>query len=95
MISTPKHLCMYECFGWKPPQYAHVGLLVDNANQKLSKRMGAIDLERYQNDGALPEAILNYLALLGWRHRNAENMLDLQRLIKDVGPVLAITCIWN
>ena len=85
MNSTPKHLYMYECLGWKPPQYAHVGLLVDKDGQKLSKRTQAIDLKGYQKDGLLPEALLNYLALLGWRHRNAEDVLSLRRLVEDVG----------
>jgi glutamyl-tRNA synthetase len=68
LISTQTHIALYEAFGWKPPTFAHVGLLLDENNNKLSKREKRFDLRAMQNEGVLPEALCNYLALMGWKH---------------------------
>ncbi|KAI1638835.1 hypothetical protein F4809DRAFT_639118 [Biscogniauxia mediterranea] len=72
LISTPKHVALYEAFGWTPPKFAHVGLLVDVKGQKLSKRHGDTDISAWRERGILPVALLNYVMLLGWSHGRSE-----------------------
>ncbi|GAP86501.1 putative glutamyl-tRNA synthetase [Rosellinia necatrix] len=66
LISTPRHVALYNAFGWQVPQFAHVGLLVDQKKQKLSKRFGSFNLSSWKEKGILPIALLNYVLLLGW-----------------------------
>ncbi|KAI0976034.1 hypothetical protein F4678DRAFT_469111 [Xylaria arbuscula] len=66
LVSTPRHVALYNAFGWEPPQFAHVGLLVDQKKQKLSKRFGSFNLSSWKERGILPVALLNYVLLLGW-----------------------------
>ncbi|KAI0603261.1 hypothetical protein F4775DRAFT_532769 [Biscogniauxia sp. FL1348] len=72
LISTPKHVALYEAFGWTPPKFAHVGLLVDDKGQKLSKRHGDTDIASWRERGILPIALLNYVMLLGWSQGRGE-----------------------
>jgi len=64
--STPRQLLIFEALGAEPPQYAHLPLILGPDRAKLSKRHGAITVESFRDQGYLPEAMLNYLALLGW-----------------------------
>ena len=64
--STPKHVLLYEAFGWVPPVFAHLPLLLNADRSKLSKRQGDVAVEDYRKKGYLPEAITNFVALLGW-----------------------------
>jgi len=64
--STPKHIFLYKAFGWQEPEFAHIPLLLNKDRSKLSKRQGHVAVEEYINDGYLKEAILNFVALLGW-----------------------------
>ncbi len=64
--STPKHLLLYQAFGWEAPMFAHLPLLLNADRSKLSKRQGDVAVEDYKNKGYLPEAIVNFVALLGW-----------------------------
>lgn len=64
--STPKHVLLYEAFGWDVPQFAHLPLLLNPDRSKLSKRQGDVAVEDYLAKGYLPEALLNFVALLGW-----------------------------
>lgn len=67
LSSTPKHLALYEAFGWNPPKYIHIPLLTNLANdKKLSKRHGDLSVLELKNSGILPEALINFVALLGW-----------------------------
>ena len=66
LSSTPKHVLLYEYLGWEPPKFVHVPLIVDSNGKKLSKRFGDVSVESYRDKGYLPEAMLNFLALLGW-----------------------------
>ncbi|KUI56954.1 Glutamate--tRNA ligase [Cytospora mali] len=67
LISTPKHVELYNAFGWQPPNFAHVGLLVDQQRQKLSKRdIDNIGISVFRDTKVLPEALLNFSVLLGW-----------------------------
>ncbi len=64
--STPKRIILYQAFGWKPPTYAHVPLVLGPDGKKLSKRHGAVSVDEFRRQGYLPEAFFNFLALLGW-----------------------------
>ncbi len=66
LSSVPKHIILYEAFGWEPPVYAHTPLLRGKDGSKLGKRHGAQPALEYREQGYLPEALLNYLALQGW-----------------------------
>jgi len=64
--SAPKHFLLYEAFGWKPPVFVHVPLVMGEDGKKLSKRHGAVSVEDFRKQGYVPEAVFNFLALLGW-----------------------------
>jgi len=64
--STPKRIVLYNAFGWEIPQYAHVPLVTMPGGRKLAKREGATSIAEFREQGYLPEALLNFLALLGW-----------------------------
>jgi glutamyl-tRNA synthetase len=67
LASTPKHLLLYQAFGWNPPVFAHLpAVLGKDKSKKLSKRDGAKSILDYRDEGYLPDAIINFLALLGW-----------------------------
>lgn len=76
LTSTPKYVLLYDSFGWERPKYVHLPLLMgkneDGSVSKLSKRHGAVSFQDLVNDGYLPEAITNYIALLGWCPKNSE-----------------------
>ncbi|MDP3973424.1 MAG: glutamate--tRNA ligase [Candidatus Daviesbacteria bacterium] len=80
--STPKHLMLYQAFGWTPPQFAHLPVLVGADRAKLSKRHGAKGALEYKKDGYLKEAIINFLALLGWSHPEEKEIFSLEEMIK-------------
>jgi len=86
MSSTPKHLALYNAFNWQPPQFAHVGLLLDKGKQKLSKRSGSVHISEYREKGVFPEALLNFLALHGWSHSGSDSM-NLKELVENVGTL--------
>lgn len=64
--STPKHVLLYEFFGWEKPEFIHFPNVLGENHKKLSKRQGDVSVEDFKNKGYLPEAIFNFLALLGW-----------------------------
>ena len=76
LTSTPKYVLLYDAFGWERPTYVHLPLLMgkneDGSVSNLSKRHGAVSFQDLVADGYLPEAILNYIALLGWCPKNSE-----------------------
>ncbi|KAF2867723.1 hypothetical protein BDV95DRAFT_581617 [Massariosphaeria phaeospora] len=81
MPSTPKHIALYSAFGWTPPHFAHVGLLVDEQGNKLSKRNFDTDIAAFQEMDIFPETLTNFAALLGWSHSEKSDVLDLRRLV--------------
>lgn len=87
LSSTPKYNLLYEAFGWKVPKYIHLPLIMgkneDGSLSKLSKRHGSISFEDLVNDGYLPEAIVNYIALLGWCPSDNREMFSLDDLVKN------------
>ncbi len=70
--NTPRQINMLQALGATVPQYAHLSMILGDDGQKLSKRHGAVSVMQYHEDGYLPEAVLNYLARLGWSHGDAE-----------------------
>ena len=88
MPSTPKHMVLYNAFNWKPPTFAHVGLLQGPSRQKFSKRDSALNIRSYEEDGIFAEALLNYVALFGWSHQLGDDFLNLNDLINAVGSTL-------
>lgn len=70
--NTPKQLLVYAAMGAHPPQFGHVPLILDEQGRKMSKRFGDVAVGVYRDKGFLPEAMLNYLARLGWAHGDAE-----------------------
>jgi glutamyl-tRNA synthetase len=66
LSSTPKHVLLYEAFGWEKPIFAHLPLLLNPDKSKLSKRQGDVAVEDYRDKGYLKEALINFVALLGW-----------------------------
>jgi len=81
--STPKHLLLYQAFGWNPPQFIHVPAILGLDKKKLSKREGARSVLEYIEDGYLPDALLNFLALLGWSPKGDRELFTLQELIAE------------
>ncbi|KAJ4366727.1 Glutamate--tRNA ligase mitochondrial [Ascochyta clinopodiicola] len=80
MPSTPKHIAMYSAFGWTPPAFAHVGLLVDEQGNKLSKRNFDTDITAFKDMEIFPETLTNFAALLGWSHKEKSDVMTLQDL---------------
>jgi nondiscriminating glutamyl-tRNA synthetase len=80
--SVPKHLFLYECLGWEAPQMAHLPLLLNADRSKLSKRQGDVAVEDYLKKGYTPEALNNFLALLGWNPGGKNEIYTMDELIK-------------
>jgi len=82
MTSTPRQLLIYQGLGWEPPLFAHAPLLVEAGGKKLSKRAESVSVQSYRDRGFCPEAVLNYIARLGWGHGDLEifSQDDLARL---------------
>jgi glutamyl-tRNA synthetase len=80
--STPKHLLLFRALGWEPPLYAHVPLLLNQDKSKLSKRQNDVAAEDYIEKGYLPEALLNFLALLGWNPGTEQEVFTMKELIE-------------
>ncbi|AXG99954.1 glutamate--tRNA ligase [Deinococcus wulumuqiensis] len=95
ITSTPIHVLLYRAFGWPEPVFAHMPLLRNADKSKISKRKNPTSVEWYQQQGYLPEAMLNFLATMGWTHPDGQELFDLaefQRVfrLEDVtlgGPV--------
>ncbi|MDP3245103.1 MAG: glutamate--tRNA ligase [bacterium] len=81
--STPKHILLYQAFGWTPPQFAHLPLLLNSDRSKLSKRQGDVAVEDYLKKGYTKEALLNFIALLGWNPKTEQEIFSLKDLIES------------
>lgn len=75
--NTLRQMMIYEAIGAKAPEFAHVSLLIGKDRQKLSKRHGATSVKQYRKEGYLPEALTNYLCLLGWSHPEEKDVFEL------------------
>lgn len=80
--STPKHLLLYESFGWQPPIFVHLPVILGLDRSKLSKRHGAKSVLELREEGYLKEAILNFMALLGWNPGGDEEVMSLSEMVK-------------
>ena len=81
IANTPRHILLYEALGYPIPHYAHLPLVVDEKRAKLSKRRGAMALTAYRDQGYLPGAILNFLALVGWNPGTEQEIFTKDELI--------------
>lgn len=99
LSSAPKHYLLYQFFGWEPPLYFHTAIIRNPDRSKLSKRAGHTSLMWYKEQGYLPEALVNFLCLLGWSHPQGEEVFDFSQFLKvfdlkdlsPVGPVFDLT----
>ncbi|TET26021.1 MAG: glutamate--tRNA ligase, partial [Dehalococcoidia bacterium] len=81
LSSTPRHLLLYQALDFKPPQFAHLPIILGSDRAKLSKRHGAVSITDYRQQGYLAEAMVNFLALLGWSLDDKTEILSRQELI--------------
>ena len=83
---TAKYNLLYDAFGWDKPKYIHVAMVLGEDGSKLSKRNGDASFMDLYNEGYLPEAIVNYLVLLGWSPNSNQEVFSMDELIKEFSP---------
>lgn len=81
LSNTPRQVHIYEALGWSLPYFAHVSMILAPDRSKLSKRHGATSVQEFRDQGYLPQALLNYLALLGWSPGDDMDILSLSQMI--------------
>ncbi|MBN1620901.1 glutamate--tRNA ligase [candidate division WOR-3 bacterium] len=79
--STPKHVLLYRSLNWKEPLFVHLPVILGSDKKRLSKRHGSVSIEDYEKMGILPEAMFNFLSLLGWSPGNNEEILSREEII--------------
>lgn len=84
--STPKHILLYHSFGWTPPVYMHVPLLLGKDGKKLSKRRNPTSIFYYRDSGYLPEAFCNFLTLMGYSMPHDKEIYSLEEIIREFDP---------
>jgi len=82
LSSTPKHILLHRSFGWQPPEYAHPPLVLNPDRTKMSKRLGNVSVASFRAAGYLPEALINFLVLLGWNPKTEQEFFTLKELIE-------------
>jgi glutamyl-tRNA synthetase len=80
LSNTPKHIELYQALGADPPSFAHIPLILNHEGKKLSKRDGGSSIDYFVENGYAPEAVLNYLCLLGWSPKDNREMLSLEEI---------------
>ena len=83
LASSPKYNLLYEAFGWTPPKYIHVEHIMKNATEKLSKRNGDASFNDLIEKGFMTEAVVNYIALLGWAPKGENEIFTIEELINE------------
>ena len=83
LSSSPKYNRLYDAFGWEVPVYVHCPLITDESHHKLSKRCGHSSFEDLVEQGFVPEAIVNYVALLGWSPEGNNEIFSLEEMVKE------------
>lgn len=83
LSNTPRQILLYEALGFTIPQFAHISLILGKDHSKMSKRHGATSVIQYRENGYLPEAVVNFLALLGWSPEGEEEIFSLEQLIQE------------
>ncbi len=81
--STPKHLILYKAFGWQPPSFAHLPLILNPDKSKLSKRQGDVAVEDFLTKGYLKETLLNFVVFLGWNPKTEKELFTLDELVSE------------
>jgi glutamyl-tRNA synthetase len=82
LSSTPRHVLLYQAFGWEPPLFAHLPMILGTDRAKLSKRHGATSVIELREQGYLPEVVLNFLALLGWSLDDKTDIFSREELVR-------------
>ncbi|NLO22710.1 MAG: glutamate--tRNA ligase [Syntrophomonadaceae bacterium] len=82
LSNTPKQILLYKALGWGLPQFAHASMILAPDRSKLSKRHGATSVQEFRDDGYLPEALINYLALLGWSSKEDRDFWTREELLE-------------
>ena len=82
LSNTPKQILLYEALGWTPPVFAHLPLILDEGKKKLSKRRNTVSVEEYRDSGYLPEALFNFLTLLGYAPPGDREIISREELVK-------------
>jgi len=82
LTSTPKHVLLYKMFGWEAPTFVHLPNILNSERKKLSKRQGDVAVEDFKNKGYLPEALVNYIALVGWSPEDNKEIFSMDELIE-------------
>ncbi len=83
LSSTPRHILLYEALGYEPPKFAHLPMILGPDRAKLSKRHGATSIIEYRDQGYLPEAMMNFLALLGWSLDDKTELMSREELVQN------------
>lgn len=84
LTNTPKQILIYQAMGWDIPEFAHTPMILGEDRTKLSKRHGSVSIGQFMEEGYLPHALVNFLSLLGWSSESEEEILSLERLIKEI-----------
>lgn len=80
--STPKHIALYDAFGWEKPQYIHLPLILNEQKRKLSKRHDDVSVEGFLDEGFLEEALINYVSMLGWSPGEEDEIMSMEELLE-------------
>jgi len=97
LSNTPKQILLYEALGFPIPQFAHLPIILGEDRSKLSKRHGAVSVRQYRADGYLPEALFNFLSLLGWYPKDGKEILSKEELIErfDITDIHNAPAVFN
>lgn len=97
LSSTPRHVLLYQAFGWEPPAFAHLPMILGSDRAKLSKRHGDTSVLEFRERGFLPEALLNFLGLLGWSLDDRTEIIDRETFVRhfSLERVLANPAVFN
>jgi glutamyl-tRNA synthetase len=82
LSNTPKHIELYRALGAEPPQFAHIPLILNRDGSKMSKRDQGASVDYYIKRGYLPEAVRNYLCLLGWSPKDNREKIDIDEIVR-------------
>ena len=97
VANTPKQILLYQSLGYNEPVFGHLPMILGSDKKRLSKRHGAPGVQKFMNEGYLPESLLNYLALLGWNPGTEEEIFSLQQLVEnfDLKQVQKKGAVWD
>ncbi|MDD4769615.1 MAG: glutamate--tRNA ligase [Eubacteriales bacterium] len=82
LVNTPRQVLIYQALGEKMPEFGHVSVVLDTSGRKMSKRMGDMSVGKYARQGYLPEAVVNFMALLGWSPEDSTEIMTIEELVE-------------